>query len=92
MKKILNLAEGTIPTLIENTRFHISIDGWPAAVSIFAICGTYVAVNVIKANHAEVLREQTELKRDCQPSQPDTTIDTSQELTSSNQEMELAAA
>ena len=35
----------TIPSVIKNTRFSLVLSGWPAAVSVFAVCTTVVAIS-----------------------------------------------
>ena len=39
----------TIPTLIKNSHFNITLEGWPAAVTAIAICCSSVAAFAIKA-------------------------------------------
>lgn len=73
MDKALAIAEGTLPILIKNTRFHVSIAGWPAAVSVIAFCGAYVAVYAIKANHPEIIRRRAESKKP-QPSEAESEV------------------
>ena len=48
MEKTISLLSGTIPTLLNNTHFNISLEGWPAAISVIAVCFTGGAVYTIK--------------------------------------------
>ena len=73
MDKALAIAEGTLPVLIKNTRFHISIAGWPAAVSVIALCGAYVAIYAIRANHPDAFRKKAEPKKS-QPSKAESEV------------------
>ncbi len=48
MEKTISLLSETIPSLINNTHFNISLEGWPAAISVIAICFTGSAVFTVK--------------------------------------------
>ena len=37
----------SIPNLIKNTRFTVSLQGWPAALAVVALCGSCVAIYAI---------------------------------------------
>lgn len=45
--KLIEVVE-TIPTLIKNTHFNVTLEGWPAAVTAIAICCSSVAAFAIK--------------------------------------------
>lgn len=50
MEKSLTTITNTLPDVIKNTRLNLSLDGWPATVAVFAICGTVISVCAIKAS------------------------------------------
>ncbi|MCP1110921.1 hypothetical protein [Ohessyouella blattaphilus] len=50
-KEFIELVEN-IPTLLRNTQFNISLDGWPAAVATLALCSSGVAIYALKLAYA----------------------------------------
>lgn len=44
---------GTLPVLAQNTHLDVSLDGWPAAVAITAVCGAAVMIVAILAPSEE---------------------------------------
>ncbi|KAF5032966.1 hypothetical protein DSECCO2_611660 [anaerobic digester metagenome] len=53
MKNNLMGLGSSLPSLVQNTRLNISLQGWPAAVAIIAICGAGVTIYFVKASHPE---------------------------------------
>ncbi len=55
MKKNLIAMTDALPDVIRNTHFNITLEGWPAAVtvSVVAICCTVVAVCALKDTRSE---------------------------------------
>ena len=54
MEKNLIPITNLIPDVIRNTRLNLTLDGWPAAVAVFAICGTIISVYAINTSqHGE---------------------------------------
>lgn len=39
----------TLPAIIKNTHINVSLQGWPAAITVIALCCAGVAVYAIKA-------------------------------------------
>lgn len=50
--KIVQLTN-VVPALIKNTRFTVNLQGWPAAITVIAICGSCVAIYALRVTHAE---------------------------------------
>lgn len=50
MEKTLIPIANSIPDVIKNTRLNLTLDGWPAAAAVFAICGTIISVYAINAS------------------------------------------
>ncbi len=48
MEKTLVAVTETLPTVIKNTHFNITLAGWPAAVTAIALCCAGVAVYALK--------------------------------------------
>lgn len=44
MDRFLSEMVESIPSVIRNAHFNINLSGWPAATSVFAVCGTVVMV------------------------------------------------
>ncbi|NLV35009.1 MAG: hypothetical protein GXY21_10815 [Clostridiaceae bacterium] len=53
MKNNLMGLASSLPSLVQNTHLNISLQGWPAAVAVIAICGAGVTAYFIKASHPE---------------------------------------
>lgn len=53
MKNNLIGLANNLPTLMQNSRLNLNLEGWPAAVAVIAICGAGVTVCFIKASHPE---------------------------------------
>ena len=53
MDKTLIAVTEAMPNVIKNTHFHITLAGWPAAVTAIAVCIGSVAVYAIKVTHPE---------------------------------------
>ena len=49
MGKSLGAILEAIPDAIKNIHLQVSLKGWPAAVSVIAICGATVAICAINA-------------------------------------------
>lgn len=53
MNKTILAAAETLPTIIQNTHFSITLSGWPATVTVIALCSAGVAVYALKVTHPE---------------------------------------
>lgn len=51
MERTLKLASNVLPDVIKNTHLNLSLEGWPAAVSVIVICGTIISIYAINATH-----------------------------------------
>ena len=47
MKQMLVSIARTVPTLLEHSTFHVSLQGWPAATAIAVVGATIVATVIV---------------------------------------------
>lgn len=51
--KLLFNTINNLPELVKNTHLNISLDGWPATVTVISCCLTVIAVVAIKNSSQE---------------------------------------
>lgn len=51
--KLLTNTINNLPELVKNTHLNLSLEGWPATVTVISCCLTVIAVVAIKASVQE---------------------------------------
>ena len=53
MNNTLTAVTEALPTVISNTHFNVMLSGWPAAITVVALCCAGVAIFALKVTHPE---------------------------------------